>query len=501
VDCPSDTLAANESTAPARGMLFVCLFLLVYAGALAWLGRSFTSASMDAEAAAFWLVSFSVPAGFVYLFGLRSNTGKRLTKMAIASIITVGVAMRAIVMIAPPSLEDDFYRYLWDGAVTAHGLNPYHYSPMQVLWGSIGAESVPPAFVQLADEADPILERINHPILTTIYPPIAQLSFAIAHWITPWSTDSWRLVLLLADVVTLVILLRLMSILGVPFAAVAWYWWNPILLHETYGGAHMDVLALPFVVGAVLLATKKRFSGSMLVLALAGGVKLWPIILAPILLRPLFATPKRLLRALGVFLATTALVWSPALPGAFGRDSGFLAYAASWQNNAGVFALLEGLCGHVLAGIGEYHVHWAGLLARGVVGAVLLAWIVWLTRKPVIDDRDVSRRCCLAIAALFLLAPAQFPWYFVWLLPFLTITPSISLLSYSSLLPLYYIHLGHPGIAWLEHGVVWLLLAREMAAGLIAQRRVRPVESLSFTEPGHCHVRERLGIGHHSGDQ
>jgi len=484
VDFPSDTLAANESTAPARGMLFVCALLLVYAGALAWLGRSFTSASMDAEAAAFWLVSFSVPAALVYLFELRSSTPKSPTKMAIPWIIATGFAMRAIVMTAPPSLEDDYYRYLWDGAVTAHRLNPYHYSPTQVLWGSIGAEPVPPAFMQLAEEAGPILERINHPDLTTIYPPIAQRSFAMAHWFTPWSTDSWRCVLLLADVVTLKILLRLLSVLGLPSMAIAWYWWNPLLLRETYGGAHMDVLTLPFVMGAVLLATKKRFTLSMLVLALAGGVKLWPIMLVPILLRPTFATPKRLFLALGVFLATTALVWSPAVSRAFGANSGFLAYAASWQYNAGAFALLEGLCRHVLARIGHQHVQWAGPLARGVVGAVLLAWVVWLIRKPVIDDRDVSRRCCLALAALFLLAPAQFPWYFVWLLPFLTIAPSVALLSYSLLLPLYYVHLWHPAIAWLEHGAVWLLLAREIATGRIAQRRVRPVGSLPCLEQG-----------------
>jgi len=482
VDYPTDTLVAKRQSAPTRGMMFVGAALLVYAGALAWLSHRTVSSLMDVEVAAIWLVAFSVPAGLVYLFVLWPITRKRAAKTTLASIIGVGFVMRAIVMILPPSLEDDFYRYLWDGAVTAYGLDPYRYSPTEALWASIGAESVPSEFVKLANEAGPILERINHPDLTTVYPPIAQLSFALAHLVTPWSADSWRLVLLLADVVTLVILLRLVSILGVPFAAVAWYWWNPILLRETYGGAHMDVLSLPFVMGAVLLATKKRFNGAMLFLALAGGVKLWPIILAPILLRPLFATPKRLFLSLGVFLATTTLVWAPAIPGAFGRDSGFLAYAASWQNNAGVFALLEGLCQHVLARIGDHHVHWAGPLARGVVGVVLLAWIVWLTRKPVVDDRDVSRRCCLALAALFLLAPAQFPWYFLWLLPFLAIVPSVSLLSYSVLLPLYYVHLRYPGVVWLEHGVVWLLLAREIAAGRTPQRRLCPVESPSYTE-------------------
>lgn len=458
--------------------------LLAYAAALAWLSHRTASSLMAVEVAAIWLVAFSVPAGLVYLFGLWPITRKRSTKMTFVSIIVFGFAMRAIVLTSPPSLEDDFYRYLWDGAVTVHGLDPYRYSPTQVLWASVGAETVPPEFLRLATEAGPVFEQINNPRLTTIYPPIAQLAFATAHWIAPWSTYSWRIVLLLADGVTLVILLRLLSSLGLSSSAVAWYWWNPLLLRETFGGAHMDVFALPFVMGTVLLATKKRFNGSMLFLALAGGVKLWPMILVPILLRPLFATSKRFFLALSVFLATTALVWAPAVPSAFARDSGLLAYTASWQNNAGAFQLLERLCRQSLAPMGGDHLHWAQPITRGIVAVVLLAWTVWLARKPVMDDRDVPWRCFPAIAALFLLSPTQFPWYYVWLVPFLSISPRVSLLSYSFLLPLYYVHHQHPGIVWLEHGVVGLLLAREMAAGLIAQRRVRPVEFLPCAEPG-----------------
>lgn len=464
--CPADTPTSIESPAPARSaLLAVGACLLLYAGALAWLARRTASKSIDVETAAIWLVLFSIPAGLVYLFGLRPVTRKRqfwdfAAKTTLVPIIIVGVALRAIVMISPPSLEDDSFRYLWDGAVTAHGLNPYDYSPTQVLWGSIGAESVPPAFVQLADEAGPILEGVNHPQLTTIYPPIAQLAFAAAHVIAPWSTDSWRLVLLLADGTTLVILLRLLSLLGLPSAAVALYWWNPILLRETYGGAHMDVLTLPFVTGAVLLATKKRFTLSMLVLTLAGGIKLWPIILVPILLRPLFSTPKRLYPALVVFVATTALVWSPAVPSAFGRDSGFLAYAAGWENNAGAFRLLEGFCQRVLALTSGDNLHWAQPMTRSAVGACLLAWIAWQTWKPISDDRDVPRRCCWVVAALFLLSPTQFPWYYLWLLPLLAVSPNLPLLTYSALLPLYYVRDWHSTIVWLEHGLVWLLLIR-----------------------------------------
>ncbi len=483
--CVAETSTSTDSSAGRRIALFaVVACLLAYAGALAWLSRRTVASQLEFQSAANWLVVFSIPAGLIYLGGAWLIMRNPSTKMMVAAIILTGLAMRAIVMTSPPSIEDDFYRYLWDGAVTARGLNPYEYSPTQILWGSIGAEPIPQPLRQLADESGSILEHVNHPHLTTIYPPIAQLAFATAHMIAPWSTDSWRVLLLLAEGVTLVILFRLLSVLGLSSTAIVWYWWNPILLREIYGGAHMDVLLLPFIVGAVVLATKKRFSVSMLLLALAGGVKLWPIILAPILLGSLLATPKRLFLPLTVFLGTTALVWLPTLPHALSADSGFIAYAEAWQNNAGVFTLLERSGRYILAGIGEPYVYLGQPIARGIVGVTLLAWIAWLSLKPVIAIRDVPRRCCLAVAALFLLAPAQFPWYYVWLLPFLSVVPSIPLLSYSFLLPLYYVRAVVPTVVWLEHGVVWLLLAREMTSSVIRQRRFRRIESVSYADSG-----------------
>jgi len=72
-----------------------------------------------------------------------------------------------------PILEDDYYRYLWDGAVTANALNPYAYSPQQVLKGT----DIPVELTQLAEESGEVIHSINHPEIRTIYPPIAQAFF------------------------------------------------------------------------------------------------------------------------------------------------------------------------------------------------------------------------------------------------------------------------------------------------------------------------------------
>src|SRR5579871_5553283 len=50
-------------------------------------------------------------------------------------IVGFSVVFRLLMLPSWPIQEIDFYRYLWDGQVTFHGLNSYAYSPYQVdLW-------------------------------------------------------------------------------------------------------------------------------------------------------------------------------------------------------------------------------------------------------------------------------------------------------------------------------------------------------------------------------
>ncbi|MYH39542.1 MAG: hypothetical protein F4154_00870 [Candidatus Dadabacteria bacterium] len=82
------------------------------------------------------------------------------------------------------------------------------------------------------------------------------------------------------------------------------------------------------------------------------------------------------------------------------------------------------------------------------------------------------RKALLVIGGAFLLSPAQFPWYYTWLLPFLCVALSPGFLALTALLPLYYLQYyfpSHPeemgmfrnAVVWMEFGPVWALLAWE----------------------------------------
>ena len=44
-------------------------------------------------------------------------------------VLAVALAMRLPLLVSPPFLSSDIFRYVWDGRVQAAGINPYRYIP------------------------------------------------------------------------------------------------------------------------------------------------------------------------------------------------------------------------------------------------------------------------------------------------------------------------------------------------------------------------------------
>jgi hypothetical protein len=299
---------------------------------------------------------------------------------------------------------------------------------------------------------------------------VSQLAFALAYWLAPFSLTAWRLVLLAFDLATLALLYAILRTLNLPLLLLTIYWWNPLFLKEAINAAHLDVLALPLALGAVLLTLKGRPLAALAPLAGGIGAKLWPLLLAPLILRPLFSQPRRL--ALGVFLLGTMLVllFLPVLAAGGGESAGFWAYARQWEMNDALFKLLHW---GVLAALGVFgpFSQAAPVVTRMVVLGLVALWIIWQVWQPWKDGNDFCERALMILAALFLLSPTQFPWYYIMLIPFLTLRPRWSLLLLTALLPLYYLRYAFLawgqaawfdyGLVWLEYLPVWLLLIKE----------------------------------------
>jgi len=366
------------------------------------------------------LVFLLMASGFIYLLLLVKAKDTRPGRGLLAWVFLLGLFMRLLFFGSTPIQEDDFYRYLWDGGVVTKGLNPYRYAPRDIMDNRTG--DIPDELVQLGAEVPTILERINYPWLRTIYPPVSQALFALAHMIRPWSLDAWRFVLLVLDLFTLSLLFVVLRRLKFPLIGLVIYWWNPLLIKEIYNSGHMDVLLFPLLLGSFLLTIQGRVVWASGILGLAVGVKFWPAILLPVVLRSVLKEPRRLLPALLVFALTSGLTLLPMLLGGLDSRSGFVAYSRHWEMNDSLYMLfLWGI--KYLKTFFDIPLGSAHIITRAIMVLILALIIGFLVRRNTRSDEEMSRRFLWPIAALYLFSPTQFPWYSLWLLPFLAIHP------------------------------------------------------------------------------
>jgi hypothetical protein len=424
-----------------------------------------------------WFVAGFVVAGVAYLalpFLIRATLRSQLhATPALLLMLVCGFAARVVLFASEPVLEDDYQRYLWDGAVTAHGLNPYAAAPEDAQ----DADSDTP-LGRLAAQSGDVLDRMRYSDLRTIYPPIAQGAFALAYWIGPWSLTAWRAIALALDIASVVLLVVLLGEVGRSPLWAALYWWNPIAIKEIANSAHMEVVVLPLVLLALVLAARRRLVAATMSLVLAAGAKLWPALLLPLVLRPLLADRHRFAIAVAAAILGGALLATPILLAGLDDTSGFIAYAQRWQTNSALFPALQSLAAAVMSALGLDSPD-AGMVVRALLAVSLVGFALWLARAPIADAVDLVRRSLLLIGAIVLLSPAQYPWYFLWVLPFLAMRPVAGLLVLTATLPLYYttfhfqprdqldVYLN--GVVWLIWVPAWAVLAVEL--GLIGRLR------------------------------
>lgn len=448
--------------------------LLACCTAIAALSGGFVQGSDMADRPILAFVALMMGAALCYFAAVHGVSRCPMSRGIAWWIFLVGVGMRLLFAASHPILEDDYYRYLWDGAVTAHGHNPYGIRPADA---RANGEGVSESVRQLARESGIVLARVNHPELGTIYPPLAQAVFACAHWITPWRTSGLLVLYYGADCVVFALLLALLCQINRTPALVLVYWWNPLCAKEFYNSLHMDILIIPWILGALLLLWRGRPVLAATALAFATAVKLWPVLLMAPLLARLRKAPRIVLVSGAVFLLTSGLLLLPMVAARpLGNASGLAAYGTRWEMNDALFMVFPWLLGKVSfltnLDLSARELHRGG---RVIAAALVLFVVGLISRRGTVNaaprearNRTLAGAMLWIAAALFLLSPTQFPWYFTWFAPLLVLVPSRGLLLLTLTLPLYYLKfyldargqvtLFHHGVVWLEFIPVWLLL-------------------------------------------
>jgi hypothetical protein len=334
-------------------------------------------------------------------------------RVAFGAVLAFGAALRLSWLGTAPVLDTDTVRYLWDGGLAAYGIWP---------WASAPAAGLPPALGEAGAALHAVLPFAD---LRTIYPGTAQLAFLLAHWIAPWELLGLRLVMLGAEAAALLSLVALLRRAGLPVMRAAVWWCCPLLPLVLTNAAHVDALLPPLLLGALLATLGGRGALAGALLGLAAGVKLWPVLLVPLLARWLPAGAW--LRAGTAFGLAAILTVGPLLASVAAPDAGLNAYARGWVANNAPLSWAQAAFGPDI-----------GQVLRPLLALCGAAVALAVARHPPGEPAALIRGAMLVAAATFYLSPAQFPWYAVWFLPFAAALGCRALLLPAVLLPIYY---------------------------------------------------------------
>ena len=379
--------------------------------------------------------AFLIPlgiAGMAYLLAIREFF---LTPRFSRRVIFVGLALAALwhlpFLLTPPGSDDDIHRYLWDGRVQRLGYNPYIVVPSD------------PALAGLHTRET---RTLNNPDLPSPYPAGAELFFRAVTAIHE-SIFTLKVAFVICDLAIVLVLLHILNSSRQGAHWVLAYAWNPLLAIEVAGSGHIDIVGVLLLLVYVASLGRRWRAAAALAFGLAVAVKLLPIVLLPLYWR------RVRMRDAALAAAVVGLLYVPFVNHGRIPLGSLGTYVHSFRFNDPVFATLERVAAPQFV----------------AVLAVLVGFLtaIWLRSKAAAGSADAF---AWPMAASLLCAPVVYPWYFLWLLPFVRSASTAPIIIWTvSIVPTYYVwHLRTLGRPWLVPDWIMLLEYGSMAiAGAI----------------------------------
>jgi hypothetical protein len=397
--------------------------------------------------------SFFIPlavAGVAYLLAIRELLS---TPELPKRVIVFGLALSALwhfqFLRMPPRLDDDIHRYVWDGRVQRLGYNPYIVVPSEPALASLHTSET---------------RTLNNPEVPSPYPAGAQLFFRAVTSIRE-STFALKVAFVICDFAIVFVLLDVLRRTRQGEHWVLAYAWHPLLAIEVAGSGHVDIVGVLLLLVSAASLVRRWRAVAAISFGLAVAVKLLPIVLLPLYWK------RVRLRDAALAAIVVALLYVPFLNHGRIPIGSLGTYVQRFRFNDPVFATLERVAA-----------------PQFVAGLALLAGFltaIWMRKKPA---EGCTEAFAWPMAASLFCAPVVYPWYLLWMLPFLRSTSTLPILVWTlSILPTYYVwHLRTVGRPWLVPD--WIVILEygsvAVAAAMIALRRTtRPAALQCSADP------------------
>ena len=414
-------------------------------GAILFVALAICSRNFSDRGGPAFIIPLAV-AGVGYLLAIRELlSAQEFPKRVIVFGLMLAGAWQSFFLVKSPGTDDDIHRYVWDGRVERRGYNPYLLVPSD------------PA---LAGLHTPETRTLNNPDVPSPYPAGAQLFFRAVTAIHE-SMFALKIAFVICAVAIVLVLLDLLPRTGQGEHLVLAFAWHPLLATEVAGSGHIDIVGVLLLLASAAALARRWRACAAVAFGLAVAVKLLPVILLPLYW-------KRVRVRDGALAAVVVgILYLPFL--SHGRISfGSLGtYIQSFRFNGPLFATLERLAApQIVAGL-------------AVLAGFLVA--IWMRGRSAESSLSSGDAFAWPLAASFLCAPVVYPWYLLWVLPFLRSASTLPIIVWTvSIIPTYYVwHLRTLGRPWLvpdwimvlEYGLV------AIAAAMIWLRRLRQAQS------------------------
>ena len=381
-------------------------------GAVMLLALTICSQHFNRRGDASFIISLSV-AGLAYLLAFRELlSAERFSRRVVIYGLVLAGVWHVLFLRMPAGEDDDIHRYVWDGRVQRLGFNPYLVVPTD------------PALAGLHTSQT---RSLNNPDLPSLYPPGAELFFRGVTAIHE-STFALKIAFVVCDAAIVFVLFNLLRYTGDAEHWVLAYAWHPLLAIEVAGSGHIDILgALLLLLSAAALVRSRRTAAALL-FGLAVMVKLLPIVLLPLLWRRIR------MRDLALATLVAGLLYIPFLDHGRIPLGSLGTFVRSFRFNDPVFTAVERMT--------------SPQVAAGLVVLVGLLTAVWMRRRYQASSADTF---AWPMTASLLCAPVIYPWYLLWVLPFMRRISTLPIVFWTvSIIPTYYVwHLRAVGRPWI----------------------------------------------------
>ncbi|KQC31027.1 polyprenol phosphomannose-dependent alpha 1,6 mannosyltransferase MptB [Flagellimonas eckloniae] len=343
-------------------------------------------------------------AGLFYFFYKLIQFEKWNLKFLLIS----GILFRLVFFLVEPNLSQDFYRFIWDGELIKHGLNPYLYTPNDL----IGQNGLP---ISNADALFAGMGELSAKHFSN-YPPVNQIIFALSSLLGGGSILGsiivMRLFIIFADLGILYFSRKLLQNLNQSNHMAFWYFLNPLVIIELTGNLHFEGVMLFFLVWSLYLISSKKEILAAPIYAVSIMVKLVPLLFLPLFIKH-FGFKKSAIFYILIGLSCIVLFlpfYSPVFVSNYSETISL--WFSNFEFNAGIYNVVKQI------GTNFFDAKpWELVKSYGKLVAILVM-VITLLMAFVRKNQNLSTlitSMLIALSLYYFLSSTVHPWYIIFL--------------------------------------------------------------------------------------